>query len=202
MPEGEPDPRLTALGREVERAAHRVGQLETMVYQLAADLTVFTALGDDAEPDEPAGMRAWLLITDSEQARAVLEDLIGWLGRVYLRYPGAALPSCWLWHPGVVEELCWLRQAHADAYSAQDGSPAKAADWHDRHRPGVVKRIKTALGGCELALHDPPRPAAALPLAGSADRVATSWATTYSAPHPTAEELTEAEQHDHTQHRK
>ena len=36
-----------------------------------------------------------------------------WLDQVYLQFPDAALPTCWLWHPSVVEELLWLRRAQA-----------------------------------------------------------------------------------------
>lgn len=201
MPGDDLDSQLTALGREVERAIRRVGRVEALVRQLAAGVAGLSATGEDTETDQAERVWAWLLIEDPEQARAALADLTVWLAGVYLRYPGAVLPSCWLWHPGVVEELCWLRQAHAEAYSARDGSAVKAADWHDRQRPGVVKRIKAALGGCELALHDPPRPAVAVPLVGSADRIATTWAGTRGAPHPTPKELSEAQQHDHTEHR-
>ena len=90
---------------------------------------------------------------------------------VYLRYRDADCPSCWLWHPEVVEELWWLRQAHADAYHPETGSWLRVGDWHDRQRPGVVRRLVRAVGSCELALHltDP-----TAPRAGSRHGAATS----------------------------
>lgn len=189
---------LTALGRVLDRALHRIEDVESLVRDLAADVEALNARAAAAQSTETAD-RSWLLV-DSGQAGAVLADLLDWLGRVYLRYPGTALPSCWLWHPAVVEELWWLRQAHHDAYGAT-GSPAKIADWHDRHRPGVTRRVLSALRDCELALHQQPRAASAVPLVGSADRIAEAWAPSRTSPQPTPDELTDADQHDRAQHR-
>ena len=67
---------------------------------------------------------------------------------VYLRYPDGAdhLPECWAWHPDVVEELLWLMHAWAAAYQGPQAWVALVGDWHDRQRPGVVRRIKTTAG--------------------------------------------------------
>ena len=92
-----------------------------------------------------------------------------WLRRVYLRYADAALPSCWLWHPDVVEELWWLRQAHAEAFHPQTGSWRAVGDWHDRQRPNLVRRLRPLVNKCELSLHVPGSRTAAGP---SADRAA------------------------------
>lgn len=205
MPGELPDPRVVALARDVERTARRVGELDTMLRQLAADVAAFPGVGDDPEGGDPGGrVRAWLLADDADQARADLADLCEWLAAVYLRYPDAALPSCWAFHGHVVEELRWLREAHRDAYS--DGGCWKdVGDWHDRQRPGVAKRIRGAVGGCELALHAPgaehaDRPYAA-PLARYADLIAGQWATEHTAPEPTADQLAESERHDRDEHR-
>ena len=152
------------------------------------------AEGDDGQ--------SWLMPADPNEAYALLADLLDWLAQVYLLYPGAALPSCWLWHPAVVEELWWLRQSHRDAYSARDGSPGKVADWHDRHRPGVAKRIAAALRDCELSRHGQPGPAPSVPLLGSAARIADDWTSARTQPQPTPDELHEADQHEHQQHRR
>lgn len=192
---------VTALARVIDRALRRIADVETMLRQLCADIEAQTARRADDE-SEQTGDQSWLLLADPEQARGVLGDLLDWLSRVYLRYPGAALPSCWLWHPAVVEELRWLRQAHCDAYSPRDGSPAKVADWHDRQRPGVVRRIQVALRDCELSLHEQTRPAPAVPLSGSAHRIAEAWTASRTSPAPTPDELTEADQHDRAQHRR
>jgi hypothetical protein len=96
----------------------------------------------------------------------VLADLIGWLGRVYLRYSDATrgLPDCWLWHPDVVEELVWLRHAWHDAYKSGDASVRAAGDWHDRLRPGVARRIATYTEACSLESHLSGRGTAAAPV--------------------------------------
>ena len=83
---------------------------------------------------------------------------------VYLRYPDAALPACWLWHPRRRRGAVVAAHAHADAYHPTTGSWQRVGDWHDRHRPGVAKRVLAAVGTCELALHrdgPPALPAAA-----------------------------------------
>lgn len=134
-----------------------------------------------------------------------MTELVEWLGRVYLRYPGAALPSCWAWHPAVVEELCWLRGAHVDAYRGGEASWARVGEWHDRMRPGVVRRIGEAVGGCELALHLPDEEQAhqpaGVPLARCTGEVAAAVAVYGRPPVPTPEQLAAADHHDRAQHR-
>ncbi len=82
----------------------------------------------------------------------MLARLTGWLAGVYLRYADAArtVPACWLWHPEVVEELPWPRQAWLAAYADPDAPVSLAADWHDRLRPGVVRRIRDYAGMCSI----------------------------------------------------
>lgn len=213
-----PDPQVVALGRTVERTARRVGDLDTLLAQLAADVTALARIrtpapaGDGGDGEDEPEVRSWLLAAgpdgDPEQARADLADLVQWLGRVFLRYPGAALPSCWLWHPAVVEELWWLRGAHADAYDPEAGSWLRVGDWHDRQLPGVLRRLTAAVGGCELALHvdgaEQARPPAVVPLAGYADALADSWistGTSHAPPPPNPTQLDEAQRHDRAQHR-
>ena len=208
----DPDPRVPALGRDVERVARRVDNVELLLRQLAADVAalarVLQAPPEDGEDDGPGAgaVRSWLLREDAVQARADLAGLVEWLAAVYLRYPDAALPSCWAWHPAVVEELWWLRNAHRGAYEGEGASWRDAGDWHDRARPGVVKRIRAAIGGCDLARHAAhgDRRAAAqpvVPLAGAADQIATAWTEQRTAPEPTPEQTHEADQHDQEQHR-
>jgi hypothetical protein len=141
------------------------------------------------------------LAEDIDQALTLLADLIPWLDRVYLAYADAVLPTCWLWHPEVVEELWWLRCAHAEAYHPEAGSWLRAGDWHDRQRPNLVRRIRTAIGSCELSEHQPERPAshtpAGAPLTGAASLIAGWVAAGRPAPTPapTGGQLAEAEQH-------
>ena len=202
---------MPALGQAVERLARRVDNGELLVRQLAADVAALARVlqppPEDGEDDGPGAgaVRSWLLCEDAAQARTDLADLVEWLAAVYLRYPGAALPSCWAWHPAVVEELWWLRQAHRAAYEAEGASWRDAGDWHDRQRPGVVKRIGAAIGGCDLARHaangDRRGTARPVPLAGAADQIATTWTEHRTAPEPTPEQTHEANQHDQEQHR-
>jgi hypothetical protein len=209
--ESGPDPRVLAMARAFDRTRRKVEGLEKNVNQLAADVTrlagVFT--GDHRPGGDPTGgetgeqgaggpptVRSWLLGGDPEQAVTDLADLIEWLDRIYLRYPGTELAACWLWHPHVIEELWWLRRAHAAAYHPEDGSWVRVGDWHDRQRPGVVRRVREAIGKCDLSLHTPGkpqgRPPQVAPLAAHAAQIAAAWAADSSRPEPTMAQLDEA----------
>jgi hypothetical protein len=205
------DPTVAALARSLERTQRRVGELETLVRQLATDLTSLArshpsagaeraeATGDGRTPG------GWLAARDPDAGLAGLRDLAAWIEEIYLRYPDAELPSCWLWHPAVVEELWWLHGAHTAAFDEAGGSWQRIGDWHDRFRPGVAKRIRAAVGGCELALHtagthlhDGPL----APLAEAAPDIAQAWTTQRALPEPNGHQLVTAERHDRTQHRR
>ena len=201
------DPQVPVLARAVERTARRLTALDRLVTQLAADVTALARhLGADGatpegtEDDQAPPVRAWLLADDPDQSAVDLVDLCAWLGRVYVRYPRTDLPSCWLWHPHAVEELWWLRCAHAEAYHPENGSWLRVGDWHDRQLPGVVRRLTAAVSSCELALHLPGQRAAGLsrpvPFADAAPFVAQTWtgsAGHQPGPPPTSQQLDEAD---------
>jgi hypothetical protein len=150
------DAGLAALARSVERLGRRLGGVEETLAELAEQVEAL-----DAEAGPRCRPASWLTEREPAQAEAMLRDLTGWLGAVFLRYADAALPACWLWHPDVVEELLWLRQAHAAAYAGRDAHIQRVADWHDRHRPGVARRIHGAGHlRCDRApeRRPPPRP--------------------------------------------
>lgn len=204
-PEATRDPAVVSLARTLDRTTRQVSALDKLVLQLAADVAILarhlSSGGAAAEQGEqPSPVRAWLLCEDVDQAAADLADLCTWLGRVYLRYPRTDLPSCWLWHPHAVEELWWLRRAHADAYDPQTGSWMRVGDWHDRQLPGVAGRLTRSIGSCELSLHLPgqraegePRP---VPFADAAAFVAQTWTASAGrepGPAPTPRQLDEAD---------
>jgi hypothetical protein len=162
----------------------RLNELAGLVAQLAEATTAATS--------EVGGVPSWLdLPADVDAAYAVLGELLSWMQVVYLRYPDAAagLPDCWLWHPDVVEELLWLMHAWLAAYRDDKAPMSLAGDWHDRYRPGVVRRITSNAGRCSLENHQPrdgqPLPSApVVPVAGAAEQIATWWATTRTDPAP------------------
>lgn len=206
--------RLAALAGQVDRlargqasAAEKLGQVEQFIKDLAEAITAL------ARPTPGVTVQSWLWPTDPQagtagpvqldpdQAVAMFDDLVSWLARVYLRYEGAALPTCWAWHPDVVEELLWLRGAHAAAYSGSKAAWELAGTWHERQRPGVVKRIRESAGRCELTQHRQQSPAAVVPLAGRGPAVAAAWAMRREQPDVTASALDEAERYAEARHR-
>ena len=128
---------------------------------------------------------SWLTINDPITARAALDDLVDWLDRVYIHYPGAAdsLGECWPWHPAAIEELMALRAGWLAAYTGPDASAIRALDWHDRALPGVQRRLRALLGDCSQAAHRPGGRADQthphVPAASAVDKLAEWWATTH-----------------------
>ncbi len=182
---------IEALRRTLDRLQELPGRLDELA-GLVAQLAETTA-ANTCNCSE-TGVASWLdLPTETDTAQAVLGELICWMQRVYLRYPDAALslPECWLWHPDVIEELLWLQHSWVAAYRDTHAPVSAAADWHDRYRPGVIRRIKDTAGRCSLENHQPrhdqPTPGAApvVPLTEATDPIVTWWATHRAEPGPT-----------------
>ena len=186
---------VTGLAREVEalrRGAAQMAGLQRRVEQLAAVVARLADQTATAATDSAGGSLTWLDLpgepgqlpgssAGAADAELLLVRLAAWMGGVYLRYTDAArsFPACWLWHPDVVEELLWLHQAWLAAYADPDAPVTVAADWHDRLRPGVVRRIQTYAGMCSIEQHQigadrhPLGPVA--PLADAAGAIAAWW---------------------------
>jgi len=202
---------VAGLAREVEAMRRAMQQVATTA-ELARLQRLVTELGDTVAVHaaaaasgpargEPGQMPSWLCApADHGNVRALLTDLTRWLDDIYLRYADAArtLPECWLWHPEVVEELTWLMYAWLAAYQADEASVKAAGDWHDRLRPGVVRRVGDYTKGCSLENHLPARatPPARVPLANAAEAITDWWSDPAArrefAPEPTTEQLDEA----------
>jgi hypothetical protein len=205
MPDKPRDP-VPALAAKVERLDRRLagadgklGELDQQVKDLAAGIARAEAKKPGATPAP-----SWLAQDDYAAASEQLRELIGWLDAVYLRYPDAALPTCWAWHPWAIEELLWLAATHAAAYDPKTGSAKAAADWHNTYRPGVQNRISKAIGVCDVSLHaaggKEARPALTAPLAHAHDATAAAWTNNRETPEPTDFDLEQADQHDHRHH--
>lgn len=208
MPDQAGDP-AAAQARAVERLTRRVDGIDTRVGELGDQLTQLAqdiARSASARPQKPPATPppSWLAERDPAAASELLRDLIAWLDAVYLRYPGAALPTCWAWHPWAVEELAWLAAAHRAAYDPETGTVAAAAEWHERWRPGVAKRLTAAVGGCELSEHQPGRPEArqapTAPLQHAHDALAFAWTREQNTPEPSDYDLERAAEHDQQHH--
>jgi hypothetical protein len=177
---------VAGLAREVEALRRAVDGMRQVVGRIEELASMVARLAETTAPKPVStrtGTPSWLdLRPDVDLAVSTLRELTDWMAKVYLRYGDATrtLPECWLWHPDVVEELLWLMYAWGAAYRCEDVPVSLAADWHDRLRPGVVRRIMAAAGHCSLENHQPGRrrittlPA---PLACAAKVIADWWAT-------------------------
>jgi hypothetical protein len=204
-------PEVAGLAREVEVLRRDLRGMRARVEQMASVLAVLaesktpTRSGTSAAAETPS----WLDAPSdpgrpAENSRAardaerLLAKLASWVGGIYLRYSDArGLPECWLWHPDVVEELLWLHAAWLDAH--QPDVPVNAVgDWHDRQRPGVVKRIREFAGLCSLENHLPGAEmyvrAPVAPIADAVPVIAAWWAVARAdpAPVPSDEQLSAA----------
>jgi hypothetical protein len=183
------DKRVDTLGETLARVVMNLPS------RTATETTLPTAvswLNRPVEPGRgPADSRA------AHDAEQLLDKLANWVGRVYLRYSDARLPDCWLWHADVVEELLWLHAAWRAAYHP-DAATHAVGDWHDRLRPGVVRRIKEYAGMCSLEAHLPAGerhyPAPTAPTPDATPLIAGWWATARDdpGPVPTQEQLAAA----------
>ena len=188
---------VAGLAREVEAIRRALDDTATAAEldRLAKVVTDLTEMvGPPANPDDDTVL-SWLSApTDADNTSLALGDLIGWLGTIYLRYADGVrgLRECWLWHPDIVEELLWLMQAWGDAYG-ESGSIRAVGDWHDRHRPGVVRRITEYAKACSLENHLPDRATAApaVPVVDAAEAIALWWAHARDdrAPAPTDDQM-------------
>jgi hypothetical protein len=151
---------VAGLARQVDDLRRAVDPLHDVGSRVDAVTRLVTQLADtvDALAKRPAPTPApsWLLLpADPTVVEQTLGELCAWLHTVFLRYPDGvtALPECWLWHPDVVEELLWLMHAWCSAYQGKTASVQLAGDWHDRQRPGVVRRIRQNAGSCSVEKH-------------------------------------------------
>ncbi|MCD2197688.1 hypothetical protein LQ327_30385 [Actinomycetospora endophytica] len=189
---------LAGLAREVDglrRGLDPLAGVPTRVDDLARTVAQLAdALAATPPRPGPTPAPSWLTASDDpDAARLLLEELCRWLHQVFLRYPDAAgvLSECWLYHPDAVEELLWLQHAWLAAYQAKGASVQLAGDWHDRQRPGVVRRLKAAGGSCSKERHqtrtgwgERPRGAVAVPGTDAVETIASWWATHRDEPAP------------------
>ncbi|MHA6620321.1 hypothetical protein [Pseudonocardia sp. DLS-67] len=179
---------LPEVAGRVEQLGSRTEELGKVVGQLSEAVQAAT------RRPKPVPAPSWLLLPDDPQmVERVLGELCSWLHAVFLRYPdgAAAVPECWMRHPEVVEELLWLMHAWCAAYQGATASVQLAGDWHDRQRPGVVRRIQRSAGSCSSEKHltrpewdQYPPGAAAVPGVDDAEVMAEWWGTRRDDPPP------------------
>ncbi|MGH3431414.1 MAG: hypothetical protein ACRDQB_01115 [Thermocrispum sp.] len=196
---------VSGLAREVEALRRRLDDVVSVPRKLRDLARVVQDLAEQVKATrkptgsgEDAGCRSWLAAPVApDMARSLLDELVEWVMAVFLHYADArkVLPECWLWHPDIVEELLWLMAAWQSAYAAEAATVFQAADWHDRYRPGVVRRLPQLARNCSLEQHTQPS-AGEQPLMDDATRaqIARWWGGSDPrgpAPVPTADQLDE-----------
>jgi hypothetical protein len=130
----------------------------------------------------------------ADAVAVLLDGLVQWASRVYVRFHDGQLPECWLWHPDVVEELVWLWKAWDAAYRGPAASVSRAGDWHDRQRPGVVRRVRAAAGSCSLREHLDLAEPQTVPVLDAIPAVVEWWTDpSRPAPVPTGEQIMAAD---------
>ena len=192
---------VVGLAREIEalrRAVTPLLPVSERVDELAGLLAQVTDVVASLSA-RPAAVPApsWLMLPAEEfTARRLLGELTAWLHAVFLRYPDGAtsLPECWLYHPDVIEELLWLMHAWCAAYQGSAASVALAGEWHERARPGVVRRIGKSAGACSIEQHQTrpdwdqtPRGAVPVPGMESVEMISRWWAADRDRPAPEPE---------------
>lgn len=195
MGESEPDyasaAAVAGLAGEVEQLRRRLEPVETLPDRVQQLADVVDGLADKvahlSQRGQSTAVPSWLMApADADTAGELLDELTSWMQQVFLRYADAAavLPECWAWHPDVIEELLWLMHAWLNAYQGQAASISLVGDWHDRYRPGVVKRIKQTAGTCSLENHTPATEPPAVPLPEARDDIAEWWGSDRDNPPP------------------
>ncbi|GAA0628309.1 hypothetical protein GCM10009547_34940 [Sporichthya brevicatena] len=189
------DAALTAIGRDLEAHRRRLDALADVRAQVHDLAILVRSVSENAASaaSRPPATRSWLGwqrrgAIDPDAVAAVLRDLAAWITTVFLQYADAAdsLPDCWLWHPDIIEELLWLRQSWTAAY-APSAAVTAAADWHERLRPGVVRRLRVGAATCSLDTHAAvpgQRRRQAVAATDHISLIATWWATVAEGPAP------------------
>lgn len=130
--------------------ADRVAEVEELATATAESVTEQVSQSGDGGR---CPLASWL----TEPAPKALAALTAWIDTVLVQYPDVvdALGECWPLHPWIVEELTALHAAWTEAYTGEHPSGIRAVDWHERHRPGVIERIRRALTDCSVHAHNP-----------------------------------------------
>ena len=158
---------VEAVNAKADALGVNVGGLAGVVEELANKFTAVVCSADQA------AVRSWFEVEDPEAAHHMLRAIEQWVARVWQWYPKADLPSCWSWHPVVVEYL-WQGMAVQRAQLRKGGTHQGMADWQVRYQPQFAERIKAAVGACSRTRH--------VPWPEDFERVAEAWASRREAP--------------------
>ena len=194
------DPMLV-FTRRVDEAHQRLAHHAAMLKEAFGDIRDLKKARAGAGGEDKPPLPSWLLVEDESAAVGMLDELVGWVDAVYLRFEGAALPSCWLRHPDLVEELLALAGAWVDAYEGPKRSWKAVCDWM-----AVRRRFVSDLGLLEICEveehqegHKADRPAKTAPLRSQIEPIAHAWATSKTLPPVTEDEIDQAKRHAYEQ---
>lgn len=188
---------LKGVNAKADETAQQVGKVakttDTHAVHIEDLSDAFATLVARKKADSPPVPRVcWLLQPPPDVAAAVMDDLLRWLGEVYVRY--RKLPACWAAHPDVIEELLALRHGHFDACVKSTGTAKDEMDWHGTYLPAVAGRIRDQTG-CGRDGHQDAPEVPPVPMQRYAVRAAAVWTAEKRSPVFTAAETTEAKQY-------
>lgn len=97
------------------------------------------------------GQRDWFAVPSVDVGLQWLEELSGWLDRVWRWMVTEPLPQCWPWHPAAVAELLAIQAQWEAVYAAN--VPSGVVDVLGRWLPGAKSRVLGELRACNQYLH-------------------------------------------------
>jgi|SRR5690606_4342033 len=139
----------------------------------------------EEEPVDPAPA-AWVDM-GTGQARAALEELTAWMGRVLVHHPRTLdrLRPCWYRHPAAVQALLDTAAAWRRAYRG-GGDTWWALQWWQSTLPHLGEVLAAELAHCTSVRHDPDRGALPRPGAGEVEAYLAWWGSGRADPPPAA----------------
>lgn len=149
------DGQTTELSGLVVQLAERIGKLEAKASAPTPDRLWDWSSMDRVKAETAwATLRGWVetILIPTYDRIGDNQDLKKLPGAQQIRPPRLRVPVCWAWHRDVVVELSWLCQEWISLYRLQQGSPAKAGDWHGRYFPSALGRIRntSTAAGCDV----------------------------------------------------
>ena len=157
LPVGTDAASLAAVLIKLARQERELAELRHQVGELAQQLTMAPAGGQEDGGYEPIPVPRWWALDGEERARAT-ERIASWVDHVFRPGYGhlaAQLGGCWREHDLCLYLLDWLSELWTVLYSADErsyGLLGSQAELQTRILPAAADQLQRETTGCE---HDP-----------------------------------------------